>query len=533
MEIEKIIEMKNPTIRLQRYSLVILSALLLSFAFPPYHLGFMAFFGFVPVFYLLEGISPRSAFKWGYLWGVFFHIANLYWIGTITISGAIGAILFLALYFAFFMYLAAIFREYLGNKAIIWYPFLWLFIEFVRSLGVLGFPWSSMGYTQTYYVTFIQFATVTGVFGVSFWILLINTCVYLLLKHWKNWQKSLLYAGLLAILVFLPWFYGKMTIPKKEKFKQKIEVALIQGNIDPLAKWDEAFLAKNFRIYTHLTHEVLKDSSIDLVIWPETATACYLRSRPEYLEKITNLVDSSSVALLTGTPDYQFVKKGTYNAYNAIFLILPNFRGIQYYYKMRLVPFGEKVPLSEKFPFLEKWLDALQTGVGNFTPGKENNLFELPGTYLKKRGITEVKSQLSFAGVVCYESIFQDEVRKFVKKGAKFLVIVTNDAWFGKSAAPYHHAQIAVFRAVENRVSVARCANTGVSMIIDPYGHVVTQTELFKQEIAKGPIIVLQSKKTFFTKHGDIFAYMMAGVTCVEIIWILVKARLAKKQTIV
>ena len=522
--------MKNSTIRWQRYFLALLSAVLLSFAFPPYHLGFMAFFGFVPIFYLLEGISPRAAFKWGYIWGVFFQIADLYWIGTITILGAIAAILFLAIYFAFFLYLAAIFREYLGENAIIWYPFLWLFVEFIRSLGVLGFPWASIGYTQTYYINFIQFATVTGVFGVSFWILWINVCVYLLLKHWKNWQKSLLYGSLLAVLVFLPWFYGKITIPQKEKFKEKIEVGLIQGNIDPLAKWDEAFLARNFGIYDRMTRQALRDSSVDLIIWPETATACYLRSRPEYLEKIRNLVDSSSVALLTGTPDYKFVENGGYNAYNAIFLFLPETRGIQYYYKRHLVPFGEKVPLSERFPFLEKWLDALQTGVGDFTPGKAYNLFDLPGTYLQKRGISHTKSGLSFAGVVCYESIFQDEVRKFVKLGARFLVIVTNDAWFGKSEAPYHHAQIAVFRAIENRVSVARCANTGVSMIIDPYGRVLTKTKLFKQEIAKGPIIVLRSKKTFFTKYGDIFTYVAASVACVEIIWVLIKAKFGKRE---
>jgi len=532
VDTKKITEMKNSTIRLQRYFLAILSALLLSFAFPPYHLGFMAFFGFVPIFYLLERVSAGAAFKWGYIWGVFFHIVNLYWIGTITILGAIAAILFLALYFAFFLYLAAIFREHLGNKAIIWYPFLWLFIEFIRSLGVLGFPWASMGYTQTYYINFIQFATVTGVFGVSFWILWINVCVYQLLKHWKNWRKSLLYGTVLAVLVFLPWIYGKLTIPNQEKIREKIEVALIQGNIDPWAKWDEAFLARNFSIYDRMTRQALRDSSVDLVIWPETATACYLRSRPEYLKKIRNLVDSSRVGIVTGTPDYKFVGNGAYNSYNAIFLLLPGSRGIQYYYKRHLVPFGEKVPLSEKLPFLEKWLDAIQTGVGDFTSGKDYNLFELPGTYLRERGITETKSGLLFAGVVCYESIFQDEVREFIKKGAQFLVIVTNDAWFGKSEAPYHHAQIAVFRAIENRISVARCANTGVSMIIDPYGRILTKTKLFRQEIAKGRILV-QSKKTFFTKHGDVFTYVVVGIVCAEIIWVLVKARLDKRQTAV
>ena len=476
------------TIPLQNYFYSIVSAFLLSFAFPPYHLGFMAYFGFVPMFFLIEHLSGWKAFKWGYVWGLFFHIANLYWIGYITLAGVVAAILFLSLYFGLFLYLASLFRDKLGDKAVYWYPFLWLLIEFLRSLGVIGFPWASIGYTQTYSINMIQFATVTGVFGVSFWVVWLNVFAFLMLKNWRERKKSLLYGTIFLLLIFLPWTYGKLTIPSNDQFKEKIEVALLQGNIDPLEKWDEAFLARNFKLYEGMTRTALKDTSLDLIIWPETATACYLRSRPKYLKRVNKLVDSSFVALLTGTPDYKFIGKGQYNAYNALFLILPYYRKIQHYYKRKLVPFGERVPFSHVFPALGRWLNALNTGIGDFTPGKAFNLFELPGTYLHKKGLNEIKSPLKFAGVICYESIFQGEVRKFINKGAKFLVIVTNDAWFGASEAPYHHAQIAVFRAVENRISIARDANTGISMIIDPYGRVLKKTKLLKEADRKSVV---------------------------------------------
>ncbi len=520
---------KDKSLKWQNYAFVLISALLLAFAFPPYHLGFLAYWAFVPIFVLLEYMSPKAAFGWGYLWGVLFNAANLYWLTYITWPGAIGAPLFLALYFGLFMFLAAIFRQHLGRKAVYWYPFLWVTVEFVKSLGVLGFPWSTVGYTQTTYFTFIQFADVTGVFGVSFWILCLNVVLYLLLRDWRAWRKSVLYFGILTLLVFLPWLYGKLTIPGKERFRENLRVGIIQGNIDPFEKWDESFLARNFAIYDSLTERAVRRSPLDLVVWPETATACYLRSRPEYLERVRHLVDSLNVALLTGTPDYKFTGNGNYDAFNAIFLFVPHQSGIQYYYKMHLVPFGERVPLSEKFPILEKWFDALNTGAGAWTPGREYLLFDLPGTYLQKKGLKVNRYALKFAGLICYESIFQEQVRQFVKRGARFLTIVTNDAWFGRSAAPYHHAQIAVFRAVENHVSVVRCANTGVSMFIDPYGRVLKKTDIFKQAILSARIPILK-KKTFFTEHGNLFTYLISGMAGVEFLWILISRQIKRAE---
>ena len=520
---------KHKSLQWRNYALVLISALLLAFAFPPYHLGFMAYFAFVPIFKLLDNFSPKSALKWGFLWGVVFHAANLYWLVYITGPGAIAAALFLAAYFALFAFLAALSRQGLGEKAVWAYPFLWVAVEWVKSLGILGFPWSTVGYTQTNYIHLIQFADITGVFGVSFWILCLNVVWYRLFREWRSWKRSVLYLSLLLGLIFLPWFYGKLTLPPKDEFKEELRVGVIQGNIDPFEKWDEAFLARNFSIYEKLTQKAAQDSSLDLIVWPETATACYLRSRPDYLNRVRRLTDSLDVALLTGTPDYKFRGNGEYDAFNAIFLFVPRVKGIQYYYKMHLVPFGERVPFSEHFPILEKWFDALNTGAGAWTPGREYLLFELPGTYLQKKGLKLNRRVLKFAGIICYESIFQDQVRQLVKRGARFLTIVTNDAWFGRSAAPFHHAQIAVFRAIENHVSVVRCANTGVSMLIDPYGRILGETGIFERKILVGSIPI-HYRRTFFTKHGDIFAYFITGLAALEFLWVLVTRRTERVQ---
>ncbi len=513
----------------QTVALVVSSALLLAFSFPPFRFGFMAYFGFLPFFILLENMPAKSAFWWGYLWGIIFHSLSLYWLTFITWPGAVGAVLFLSLYFGLFALVAAVFHRHWGWKAVFWYPFIWVGIEFVKSLGVIGFPWFTIGYTQTYYTHLIQFADITGVFGVSFWILCLNGVFLLLFRNWRNWKKSLFYLGVLALLSFLPWLYSQIVLRENNDFKDYLRVGVIQGNIDPFEKWDETFLAKNFAIYEKLTRKAAREASLDLIVWPETATACYLRSRPEYLNRVRRLVDSLNVALLTGTPDYRFRENGNYDAYNAIFLFVPHTAGIQYYYKMHLVPFGERVPFSERFPILEKWFDMLNTGAGAWTPGNEYVLFDLPGTYLEKRGLKRSWQPLRFAGLICYESIFQEQVRKFVQRGAQFLTIVTNDAWFGHSAAPFQHAQIAVFRAVENHVSVVRCANTGVSMFIDPFGRVLKETNIFQPAILVARIPI-QTKKTFFSKHGDLFVYLISGLAGFELLWMLIARRAGRVE---
>jgi len=177
--------------------------------------------------------------------------------------------------------------------------------------------------------------------------------------------------------------------------------------------------------------------------------------------------------------------------------VLPGLGIVRKYDKIHLVPFGERIPYDDVFPFLGK----VDFGQANFGTGKERTVFHL--------------NDDKFSVLVCFESIFPELVRSFKVEGANFFVNITNDEWFGRSAAPYQHAYMAVFRAVENRASIARCANTGISMLIDPWGRVTLKSGLFTREAPVGRI-KLVSGETFFTRHGFLLLWPFVGVALAE-----------------
>jgi apolipoprotein N-acyltransferase len=180
--------------------------------------------------------------------------------------------------------------------------------------------------------------------------------------------------------------------------------------------------------------------------------------------------------------------------YNSAYFLSPSGGLAGKYDKIHLVPFGEYVPLSDLLFFVE----SLGEGIGNFKGGKEIFNFSMP--------------QGKFGVVICFEIIFPDLCRRFVKEGAEFLVTITNDAWFGKTSAPYQHFSIAVFRAIENHVFIARAANTGITGFIDPLGKILKQGGIFTEEAMSGTIRLMK-KKTFYTLHGDVFAWLCSGLS--------------------
>ncbi len=484
-----------------RFALTLFFAILMSLAFPPLQLGFLAYWALVPLFFLLEDLTTRQALKWGYLAGLFWHLGTLYWIAWVTLPGLIGVLLILPLYLMVYAWAHVFLKERFGMRYLYIIPFVWVAIEYLQSLGTLGFPWSLLAYTQTYYTDLIQYVTVTGAYGVSLWVFFINVIIFILIRTRPQLRQALIWLAILIALFIIPFIYGKLVIPSEEDFEEEIRVALIQGNVDPYVKWDASFLDQNFEIYDSLTLSIA-DQRPDLVVWPETATACYLRSRPEYLSRVFEIARQVGAPILTGTPDYEYLDENRYNTYNGLMLIQPGYNALQVYWKMHLVPFGERVPFEDTVPFLQNFLESLNMGIGDFSEGKKYKIF-----------IMRRKNEpLRFAGVICYESVFPDLVRRFIKLGGRFLVIVTNDAWFGNTSGPYQHAQIAVFRAVENRVSIARCANTGISSFIDPYGRILKKSR-FNQQAALVQDIPLRRETTFYTQHGDLFSYVVLGIS--------------------
>jgi apolipoprotein N-acyltransferase len=492
--------------------LTVLSAGALTLAFPPFKLGFLAYWGVIPFLLLLESKSAREAFRWGYLTGLIFSLATLYWISWSTLPGAIFTILVHPFYYALFAVLLVPLRRLHPNGYLIAVPFVWTAIEYAKSIGDLGFPWLMLGYTQTYYLRLIQYASYTSVYGVSFWVVSLNV---LLLAMWRFRENKRWVIGLSVVLILFfitPYLYSLAVMPQTEEPKEQIRIGMVQGNVDPYQKWEKGFVEENFQIFEALSRQLAKDKPA-VVIWPETATPTWLLHRPEHLNRVRALAAEIGAPILTGIPDYVFLNDKDYRTFNAAALIYGDGRPIPTYAKMHLVPFGERVPFEDDIPFFHDWIAKLEMGEGNWSPGSEIKLFELSGTLANASAKT-----IRLAAVICFESIFPEEVAAFVRKGADLLVVITNDAWFGRPYVPfwlsggiYQHAQIAVFRAIENRLSIARCANNGITMTIDAYGRVHKRAPPFEQAVLTD-VLPLRQETTFFTRHGHVYVHTVSVI---------------------
>jgi len=489
--------------------LSLLTAILMAFAFPPFRTGCIGWFALLPYFMLLEDKRAREAMRWSYLTGLFICIATLYWIGHVTQAGFIGAILIIPLYLTLYGLLHTGLLRRFGAKAWILLPFVWLAIEYLQSRSELAFPWNYLGYTQSYYTPLIQYAEYTGVWGVSFWVMVMNVLIWQLYADRAQRRRRRILAAALAVLLLLPALHGgHMLLQEARGAGKPVVVAVLQGNVDPFEKWAADSDEKNLAIYETMSRQAAAGHP-DLIVWPETALPFYLRSETPFLRRFEHLADSLGIPLLTGSLDYHFASEKEYEYYNAAFLAEPGKSFLQAYRKMRLVPGSERIPYRDYFPFnyLKNWLSDLALGVGDYARGQEYTVFEC----------RHAGRPLRFSTPICYESAFPDLVRRFAAGGAQFLCIITNDAWFGKTSAPFQHAQFAVFRAIENRMPIARCANTGISCYVDAFGRVTQRSALFQQASLCSTLNVYR-RSTLYTRRGDWFAWLCGFVAVAGIV---------------
>ncbi|MFA6472568.1 MAG: apolipoprotein N-acyltransferase [Candidatus Latescibacterota bacterium] len=459
--------------------LALTSALLMSFAFPPFGLGFLAYVALIPLIVLTEKLSLRPLFFWTWFSGVVFFSITISWIRHVTWPGMILAVLVMAVFTALPFVIAGFVRMV--------YPRLWLFslpftlagLEWIRSFDQLAFPWMILGNSQTCYHWLIQFADITSAFGVSWWVAMVNVSIIFLAR-----RRCVSRIVFLCLLFLIPLVYSQVVIRTAHDTGKKITVALVQGNVLPDEKWDENMVLWNVNLYTTMSKNTMAYKP-DLLIWPETAVPTYLLESPGYRFMIQNFVDFNGVPLLTGLPAIDFSTQETWNAAG---LFLPNENEVQRYDKMNLVPFGEAIPLDELFPGLRK----LEWGQANWCRGKETVVFTS-------------KQLPPFNVAICFESIFPDLIRRFVVKGSQFITVITNDVWFGPRTSPVQHAMISVMRAIEFHRPVVRCANTGISMIIDPYGRIVKKTKTFERTTLIGTISP-QTGMTIYARYGNLFS---------------------------
>ena len=498
------------------YLLAMMSGALLAAAFPKPELSFLAWFAFVPLLLAAGRKSPGKALKLGLAAGIVAYGGILYWINiVVTTYGklpmAVSIIVFLLLagylaaYVGLFMYLVRKGEEK-GMPTVILFPVLWVGLEYLRSFLLTGFPWASLGYSQYNFLPLVQIADITGVYGLSFLIALSNITAYLVIKRLVKKEPGI-HPGKAAVfflvLFALALAYGYKALDRPEN-GTSMKVALIQGNIDQSIKWDPAFQEATVAIYERLTR-LAGASGVDLVVWPESAAPFYFQDEEKYASRIKKLAESLKAYMVVGSPAYDNDPGGV-KFRNSAYLISPRGEVAGRSDKIHLVPFGEYVPLAKLLPFVHK----LVVGVGDFSPG--DKVDPLP-VGKGKIGI-----------LICFEGIFPELSRSYVQAGSRLLVNITNDAWYGRSSAPYQHLSMTVFRAVENRVPLVRAANTGITAIIDDKGRITSSTPLFQEAFLTGEVR-LGSGDSLYSRYGDVFSKF-----CLILSAILVLMAFARKK---
>lgn len=462
--------------------LILLSALLMSLSFHPIGLHFFAWFGLIPVFFVIYEAKLIKSFFAGILFGFFFSLFSLFWIVFLQIETNIKILMLFGMVLMFLyigLYYGAGFL--LGRLCGFWsLPFILTGFEYLKGLGELGFPWLSFGYSQARYPIVIQQASIYGVYGISFWLVLINVLFFYFLKG-KNFKNFVLF----LIIFFLPVIFGFYRLGNIKSSQEIFTIGIVQPNIDPNLKFTQEMRYETFNRLIKLSeecHKASQDKPLDLIIWPETATPIFLKIPGEYQNKVLQLSDRLNVPIFTGTPIYD---RNKHEIYNGAVLIEPEKGITQEYKKLHLVPFGEHIPFDRYIPLFRK----IEFGEGDYSPGTEYTVF--------------TTKQIRFSGLICFESIFPEISRKFVRFGAKMLVNITNDGWFGKISGPQQHNDMAILRAVENGVPLSRCSNTGISMVVDQYGRVIKETGLFEENIIVSAINLYKTK-TMYNLLGDL-----------------------------
>lgn len=470
----------------------LLTGILIGLSYPPTHLGFFAVIGFIPLFHVILNSTPCSAAKWAYLASVTANLISLYWIGLnsgaafwIVLLSMIAAVLYLGLFWAGFGWITAFVHQRTG-KGLVAATFFWVAMEFIRSFGTLGFPWINLALTQSTYLPVIQMLEVTGTYGISFWIILVNAALYGFLFPPTREKVS----AVLPILIFLlPWVLGGIRLwTLKPPEGKSFSVAIVQPNVNPLEKWDRSKKTELFALMDSL-HTQANALKPDLVLWPEAALPAYLRLNTTARKPIMEKIRSSGIPLLTGTPDQIRKENESTRYYNSTILLKPD-GTLTMYAKLKLVPFGEYVPFSNWLTFLDK----MNFGQGNFEQGKEFTVFEV--------------NSVKFSNMICYDSSFPSLAREFIRSGARFLTIQSNDGWWGVSSGPFQHFELARLRAVENRVPVVRSANTGISGYFLPSGKTLGKLSFNSAGIQLAEV-TLSDRVSFYSRFGDVFAWMM------------------------
>lgn len=491
-----------------------LSGILLFLSFPKFGSTFVAWVALIPLLYTLHNTkSWFDAFSKGFLSGITANALIFYWIVYVVVNygylpyfAGISAMLLLSAYLGMYIatFAAGVFYfQKINIPLIIAAPLLWTSLEYAKSNLLTGFPWANLAYSQYQNIYFIQILDIIGPYGITFLIVMVNVVLFNTLQHiiYKNkaytFLKEIFVVSILFLIIYAYGFWCVNNIETKMKVSASLEAAIAQGNFEQDIKWNPSYQWDTINTYKALSLDKRLEGS-KLIVWPETATPFYFQDVNYLHREVINTAKASNSWMLIGSPSY--LKKSNKISYmNSAFIISPEGNIEGRYDKVHLVPYGEYVPLRKYFPFIDKLVE----GVGDFSPGDGFHPLLMNN---HKVGI-----------LICYEGIFPYASRIYKKAGTQLLVNITNDAWFGKTSAPYQHLSMTVFRAVENRLYVVRAANTGISAFIDPLGRIVSSTNLFERTVLRETIKFMDIR-TVYEINGDYFVYMCILLLAIMIV---------------
>ncbi|MEK6559240.1 MAG: apolipoprotein N-acyltransferase [Planctomycetota bacterium] len=531
-----------------------LTILFLCLSFPPADLGYLVWIAFVPWFLLIVTEEKYVYFN-ALLIGAAFFFIQLSWLRYVTTTAWVLLSLYCSAYFIAFAFCTRFIAFRLKWPLVIIAPCIWASLEFIRSFLLSGFPWFFIGHTQYRFLPVIQISDITGVYGISFSIVMVNAGIVDLIirslassnklvsgfisegqysKHLLSSRKSVFFSLIcimpLALLTAI-LLYGVCWL-KDYKPQEGPAICMVQGNIPQDLKFvsteeDDIQILKK---YSDLSMGV-KGKLIDLLVWPETMVPGLLNINPELTgRKIdmlsqftavqlaqdlnTNLLLGGLALTLVGDEQIYFNSAYYYNREGKL---------ADRYDKIHLVPFGEFTPLKKYFPFLAS-LVPYEIGL---THSNRRTLFNLD---------THTGGSFTFGSSICYEDTVPSLIRKFKKDGAEFMLNITNDGWFCNSAELDQHLAIMVFRAVENRICMARAANTGISSFVAPDGYIydkLSDAEGKYREVC-GTLInrikLIKKYNTFYTICGDLFSILCVVAFGTMLIMSVFKIRLSRKM---
>jgi apolipoprotein N-acyltransferase len=516
----------------------VLSGVLLVLAFPRYDLGWLAWVGLVPLFLVLYAKRPLVGFFLALVTGIVFIAGIFNWI--LVIKGyelyhhAI-LVLYLALYFGIFGLVFILISRRRGlSLAFLSAPFMWISLEYLRSnFFFLALPWALLAHSQHDAATIIQIASITGAYGVSFLIVLVNSTFALIILAltgrlgWVRVDRAILPTNkaigtvtLVTILLMIVAFAFGLTVLSRPKSGQDIRISVLQGDVEQSKKWDPDYANAIMKKYTDLSHLAAADNP-RLIVWPEAATPGLILKNMKFHQETTRMIRGTDCFYLIGSSEYPKFQKNPPTldqVGNSALFFSPHGKVLGQYFKRHLVPFVEYIPYKNSFD----WPHFIvpQDRSSWEVIGKEFTLFEIDGA--------------RFGVSICWESLFPHHFRQFANSGAGFMLNISSEAWFGVSAFQYQFLAATKFRAIENRTFIARAGNYAISCFIDPYGKIlgmIPKNGNDNNSFGRGHLthnVTVSGERTFYTSYGDVFMFLVLGVTLLVMVSLFFKSTMSE-----